>query len=147
MKPIILGVYNPHSRDPAMALATDPQGASGYRLWQMLKEAGNRNSCNITERDYLDGFERRNLWEQVNLIDKRFDRSETLAYLARRVVVMCGTKVPTTLGLRHTGFHCTQQHAMSFIYYVIPHPSGLCREYNDPKMRERVGNLLWRLLQ
>lgn len=146
MKPIILGINNQHSGDPAKALATDPHGASGYRLWQMLKEAGNRHSCDVTESHYMDGFDRRNLFQNVPEGITSFSRTRILSELAKRRVVMCGTKVPQMLGIRHTGFHITQQHVMNFVCWIIPHPSGLCREYNSQDMRARVGDLLWRLL-
>lgn len=147
MKPVILGINNPHSRDPAKALATDPIGASGYRLWLMLKEAANRQGRDLSERDYMEGFDRRNLIDQKNYTNDqvRLRSSQILASLAGHRVVMCGTKVPYMLGLRYGGFDLVPRHAMAFVYWVIPHPSGLCRTYNDPAVREKVGNLLFKL--
>lgn len=148
MKPVLLGINNPHSDDPEKALGLEPRGASGHRLWLMLKDAANRRARNLQEEDYLKGFDRQNLMDsdQYSVQGWR-DRISKVKYgLKGRKVVMLGTKVPISLGLRHTGFHMQPQTCLSFQYFVVPHPSGLCREYNDPSMRERVGDLLFKLI-
>lgn len=146
MKSILLGLNNPHSDDPARALGTEPKNASGYRLWQMVATSGMAQEppVVITAEKYEAGFDRRNL-----MSGRAFDpavikdlKTEILDGLADRVVVMCGTNVPRALGLTHNGFDLKPMEAPWFEYYVIPHPSGLTREYNDPGMRWRVGNLL-----
>jgi hypothetical protein len=147
MRPVLLGIDNPHSKDPDDALSVYPVGASGYRLWLMIKEAANRAGRDFSEGDYMNGFDRRNLFSSENYSQGKLVRVRVFSSLARREVVMLGTKVPTALGFKHTGFDLKPRDGGMFRYYVVPHPSGLCREYNDPEMRVRVGNLLLKLLR
>jgi len=147
VRPVLVGLNNPHSDDPEKALATDRHGSSGYKLWLMLKEAANRNGQDLSEADYLARFNRINLTDaiQFNVHVAKARVPQLIASFRYCRVVLCGTRVPMILGLKHTGFHLGPQHGKEFAYYVIPHPSGLCREYNDPNMREAVGNLLFTL--
>lgn len=145
MKTILLGLDNPHSSDPAMALYTRPINASGYRLWQMIKDAANRKCHNFSERDYLEGYTRRNLLSSENYVGDRFNYSLMVSALKGRRVVMLGQKVPKLLGIMGVTFDLVPRVGDGFTYYVIPHPSGLCREYNDPIMRQRVGDLVYKL--
>lgn len=153
MKPVLLGMNNPHSTDPARALGVRPAHASGHRLWSLLWEAGFRREpiVDVQPNQYEDGFDRYNLLDEEVFDPTRFTAEREkfiLDKLASRVVIMCGTNVPRALRLEYKGFHLKPTPAIipgmgkSFTYYVIPHPSGLCREYNDPDMRARVGNLL-----
>lgn len=148
MKPVVLGLNNPHSADPKDALGVNPVGSAGHRLWLMVKESANKSGRDFTEEDYLEGFDRRNLMNahfyNHDIAVKR--RSKVLHELRRKIVVMCGTGVLRALGLKHTGFHLEAQAGVGFIYYVIPHPSGLTREYNNQETRQRVGDLMLRLL-
>ena len=148
MRPVVLGLNNPYSADPKDALGVKPEGSAGNRLWLMVKDAANRAGRDFTEEDYLEGFDRRNLMNahfyNHDIAVKR--RSKVLHELQRKVVVTCGTGVLRALGLRHTGFHLEAQAGVGFIYYVIPHPSGLTREYNSQETRQRVGDLMLRLL-
>ena len=147
MKPVLLGMNNPHSVDPARALGVKPAHASGHRLWQMLAISGMvRESPVIVDATaYEAGFNRYNLLDEEVFDPARFTHERrvlTMGRLHNCIVVMCGTNVPRTLGLKHNGFDLKPQDGPGFIYYVIPHPSGLCREYNDMGMRVKVGNLL-----
>lgn len=147
MKPVLLGMNNPHSIDPAKALGVKPDHASGRRLWQMLAISGmsREPSIIISAEMYEDAFDRYNLLDEEVFDPRRFTndrRNLTMERLYGRVVVMCGTNVPRTLDLKHTGFDLKPKFEKDFTYYVIPHPSGLCREYNDSTIRVRVGNLL-----
>jgi hypothetical protein len=152
VKPVLIGLNNPHSADPARALGTVPHLASGYRLWQMLAISALAADppFAITSDQYENGFDRYNLLDEKFYDPSLFTpkrRQETLLKLQDKVVVMCGTNVPRTLGLKWNGFDLKPNPVITntregFTYYVIPHPSGLCREYNDPDMRRRVGDLL-----
>lgn len=143
MRPLLVGIDNPHSDDPAKALGLDPVGGSGYRLWLMVKEAANKRGLDFGSEEYLATFQR------VNLFNGRdaFDRHEVLSKFNNRRVVLLGTRIPRLLGIRYRGFDLVTRAGSSFLYNIIPHPSGLCREYNDPSMRLRVGNLLFNLYQ
>lgn len=142
-RPVIVGLDNPHSDDPAKALGLEPPNGSGFRLWLMLKEFANSQGYDLSSEDYLDTFDRVNLFNSHDV----FDRFEVLARLRNRQVVLCGTRVPRLLGLRYKGFDLVQRAGGNFTYRIIPHPSGLCREYNDPDMRVRVGEILYNLFK
>ncbi len=153
MKPVLLGMNNPHSTDPARALGVTPNNASGHRLWSMLAISAmcREPPMVVQPHEYEESFDRYNLLDEEVFDPSKFtiEREKfILDKLASRVVVMCGTNVPRALRLEYTGFNLKPTPAIipgiekSFTYYVIPHPSGLCREYNDPEMRSKVGKLL-----
>lgn len=147
MKPVLLGLNNPHSTDPSKALGVEPANASGHRLWSMMWQAGfgREPALEILPEDYEEGFDRYNLLDQevFRHVDFTIERYQFIMdRLEGRTVVMCGTNVPRALDLPHTGFHIQPRNTSLFTYYIIPHPSGLCREYNDPEMRSKVGKLL-----
>ncbi len=150
MKPVLIGMNNPHSDNPERALGTRPTNASGYRLWHMLAiSALYREPPKVIESwDYVAVFDRYNLLDYEVFDPTRFTEERhnyIMEKINQRIVVMCGTNVPRTLGYKHKGFDLNPYTAHSpvpFTYYVIPHPSGMCREYNDVGMRTRVGNLL-----
>jgi hypothetical protein len=56
-RPVLVGMNNPVSSDPAHALFPHPPGCTGYRLWEMLKT----RIPHVTRREYLDAFDRRNV--------------------------------------------------------------------------------------
>jgi hypothetical protein len=131
VKPIIVGMNNPHSIEPRDALIPSPVGSAGYRIYEMLRAAGTREGVGISHVSYMD----------------RFDRINMLNSSLWRIVVLCGKSVATTLsdGLKGLSFNINVRTHRDFQYYLIPHPSGLCREYNDPAMVRRVGELLLEL--
>lgn len=97
MKPVLLGMCNPHSDDPAMALWPKPEGATGHRILQMMREA----ASSVTVAEYLAGFDRRNL-----LPTKRWDKEaahrtgpKVREQLEGRTVVVFGREVWNALGL------------------------------------------------
>lgn len=53
MKPLLVGEANPYGGDPAYALYPYPRGCSGHRLCEKV--------MGLTDREYLDCFERVNL--------------------------------------------------------------------------------------
>lgn len=144
-KPVLLGLNNPHSTDPERALGVEPKGTSGYRLWSMLATEAliEEPPTVILAPQYEAGFDRYNISDELVFRPVSTDRYQFIRDKIRgRTVVMCGTNVPRYLDLQYTGFHLKPMIASEFIYYVIPHPSGLCREYNNPQMRAEVGQLL-----
>lgn len=147
MKPVLLGLNNPHSTDPSKALGVDPPNASGHRLWSMLAISGlcREPEIVVLRTQYEEAFDRYNLLDELVFTHSEFTVKRhgfIMDRLAGRIVVMCGTNVPRALDLEYTGFHIKPMVHKEFVYYIIPHPSGLCREYNDPEMRKKVGDLL-----
>ena len=149
MKPVIVGMNNPYSVDPKYALYPHPTGSAGHRLFEMLRAAGNRMNIKVTPLKYVDAFDRINL-----LNETKWDPAKAkslspavLAYLKGRTVVLCGKSSANILGMQKVDFGTTPKFDTywDFSYYVIPHPSGLCREYNDPATVRSVGDLLLEL--
>jgi hypothetical protein len=135
-KPIIIGIKNPHSSDPADALAPWPKNSSGYRLYSML-----RDRAGVTEKQYLSRFDR---W---NLSDMDPGAPNTFIHHHIRTgatVLLLGDEVlryfQPAIGIERVLIH--PQVSRHVQWRQIPHPSGLCRFYNDPLAREVVGMLL-----
>jgi hypothetical protein len=152
MSPVILGMNNPLSMDPRYALWPDPPGCSGWRLWKMLEER-----TGASQEDYVAGFERRNvltgLWSASAARGVLFgERGETVLPIAGslvdqlrgRTVVLLGEAPRRVLGLRPD--LVVPQVLYGVTWRCVPHPSGLCRWYNDRTNRETVGMLLENLL-
>lgn len=136
-KTILVGMNNPLSDDPRAALWPDPPGCAGHRLWMLLHA---RTKCG--PRTYVHGFERMNL-----VLARDFDpRAARLAadefvrqYQGRRVVVL-GAAVRTAFRLPPV--LATPVLSRGVTFRQLPHPSGRCRWYNDPKHRAVAGMLL-----
>lgn len=156
-RPVLVGMNNPLSSDPRMALYPAPVNCTGWRVWQMLLDAGRASYSHRLEghplptgRDYAAAFERRNV-----LSATEWSRKEALASglslmdeLSGRTIVVLGIRTAEALRLPRlpwcewgTHYHLPE----TTTYCIVPHPSGRCREYNDPEMRERVGSILWGL--
>ena len=144
-KTILLGMLNPHSlySDDALHPTKYPNSA-GSRLFEMAREAEE----GLTEAEYLAAFDRRNV-----LHDSRWDMAmakltapQVMASLVGRRVVMLGKFVPAALGLSVRGWfgeHELEDEGYGGVtYFVIPHPSGLNRLYNDRDRRQLAGGLL-----
>ncbi len=141
MRPILLGMNNPQSAKPSDALYPHPVGCAGWRVLEMLR----RRVPEATVQDYLVAFDRRNLlnatvWNgaEAKLSADEFVRTERK--LAGRTVVTLGDKVRSLLGLEKDLIHPHERSGV--IYRQLPHPSGLCRWYNEPQCLELTSLLL-----
>lgn len=146
MRPVVLGMNNPHSDDPQHVLSPRFPGSAGCRLYQMVRDV----DPTLSEADYLDCLDRRNLvtdgdWSRGRAAEAGAAMAESLHGLD---VVMLGTLVPPALKLRHSGawYEWTTTHT-GMRYCVVPHPSGLNRIYNDLTYRARTGLLLADLIR
>ena len=129
MRAVLLGMNNPLSADPRYALAPFPSGSSGYRLWRLLQT----RQPQVTRKGYMDGFERMNL-----LNSRTWSRSAAKAaaenfpsLYAGRTIVVFGEQVRSALELPKMLIHPVQMNGCT--WRQLPHPSGLCRWYNDPE--------------
>jgi hypothetical protein len=141
MRPVVLGMNNPHSDDPQDVLSPRFPGSAGCRLYQMVRDV----DPTVSEADYLAYLDRRNLvtdgdWSRCRAAKSGAFMVESLVGLN---VVMLGTLVPPALKLRYSGawYEWTTTHT-GMRYCVVPHPSGLNRIYNDVAYRQRTGGLL-----
>jgi hypothetical protein len=147
---------NPLSSDPRHALYPHPPGCTGYRLHEMLAtEALLREPpVVITRQDYLARFDRRNLlnareWSAADarraaggLLDGLGSGSSAApatrcaAILGASTLKACGLPRPPQWGAWRS-YQWTPD--LELRYCLLPHPSGRCREYNDPMMRRLAG--------
>lgn len=134
-KPVLIGMNNPHTTDPRVALFPAPAGCTGHRLWVMLN--GRTGALRV---EYLRVFDRRNLlsqreWcplsaaaESVDLWDSLEGRTVlVLGQAARRVLRLPAE--PELLWGTHRGVR----------WCSVPYPSGLNHWYNREVNREVVG--------
>lgn len=137
---VILGMNNPHSERPDSALLPWPRGVAGYRLWSMVHDV-----CGVSRAEYCRLTDRRNLldartWCHRAATERLQDVGTMLQ--GRRVIVLGRTLahlmwLPSTTPaswVANSRFGCTVAY--------IPHPSGLCRDYNDPIIRVAAGLLV-----
>lgn len=146
-RPVLVGLDNPLSDDPELALFTHPEGGTGYRLWRMMQEV----DYDFTEWMYLRGFERRNLsphpcTRSVATKQRLWERLERELQL--RKIVLLGAEVRDAAGIPDSP-------AMSFSKSPsrrsevawVPHPSGRNRFYSVAANRITVGRFLLSLVQ
>lgn len=158
MKPLLVGELNPYGPAAEYALWPDPPGCAGHRLCHKV--------LGMSEHAYMEAFDR------TNLCGRKW--SMPLARLAagavnahgqpRRVIIMLGRKVATAFGYGHHQPFTTVAKVWNKDGYdlmlddevtadnpttrflVLPHPSGLCRVWNEPGAFERARSLIVRYL-
>lgn len=126
-KPVIVGEVNPYGPDPYYPMHPSPEGSAGHRLATTI--------LGIGVDAYLARFERRNLstgdWymqlARMNAVEvrRRFSR-----------IIACGVRVAAAFELPTTPFRLHD--LLSCRVLVIPHPSGLCRVWNDLGAADRA---------
>ena len=130
---------NPHSARPDAALLPYPRGVAGHRLWSMVNEV-----CGVSRAEYC------RLTERVNLLDSRtWDPSAARegaaarwkALEGRRAVVL-GASARNVLWLPAVGPASWSAGPGGVTWAYLPHPSGLCRDYNNHLMRLVAGLLI-----
>ena len=127
MKPLLVGEMNPYGADPAFALYHLPPEASGGRLQRYV--------LGVSAAEYYRKFDR------ANLCAGRWDlgaaRLEALALLGepeRSTYVLLGEKVASAFRIRSGAFSSAKLlvGGREKLIVLLPHPSGLCRTWNDP---------------
>ncbi len=142
--PVFVGELNPYTdRDPRYDLYCEPERSAGARLQTLI--------CGLHKRTYLIRCGRRNLcrgaWsmaaaraEAVNVREVcRVDglRRNAIVAGARTVPVLLGAKVCRAFDVEYRPF---EYHDPDVV--VLPHPSGLCRAWNEPGAFDRARYLL-----
>ncbi len=137
MKTLIVGMNNPNSGRADTALLPYPRNSAGWRLWKMCHDVSN-----VSRYTYRQSFEFVNLcdgqvWD-VGAARAKYEALES-AWAGRRVV-LCGLAVLGVLRLaRPPAGLLWARTARDLTWCYVPHPSGLCREYNNPLVRLCVG--------
>lgn len=118
---MLVGESNPYGGDPDFALYPAPDGCSGHRLCCLI--LGMRRS------DYMREFSRRNLCDGPWHISEARQHAVHLlregAEDGRRFILL-GSKVASAWGLPFRPFEVEDG------MVLLPHPSGLCRLWNEP---------------
>lgn len=134
--PILVGESNPYSEkyagkiSPEFDLYPYPAGSAGWRLCYRI--------LNLTASDYLRRFERRNLCRGPWRITEAQAAVPIIAReAAGRTLVLLGVKVCKAFEVKYSPFSVLNEGAASNIV-VLPHPSGLCRIWNEPGSIERA---------
>ena len=137
MRPLLLGMADPHSDDPRHALYPDPPGCAGHRLYAMT---------GMTIREYLTSFKRANLcgrdWDAVVAQERA---GKLLSERIATPVVVLGCAVWNALGLGPRPGNGESVRVSRRHFYYLPHPSGQNLAYNDPATRAIARQLLRRL--
>jgi hypothetical protein len=123
----IVGHEQNPRKERGVALSPDDPGSAGQRLFEM---------SGLSAFTYLNAFVR------VNVEDRPLIPS------GARVIVL-GREAWNLLGLilmKVNWFETVDLPVSRMRLTLIPHPSGLCRLYNDPANRERVRKLFEEVL-
>ncbi len=116
----IVGLDNPHSRDPDKALEPHDPISAGGRLFKMSR---------MKMDDYLDAFRR------VNVIDRPHP------FLEGDRVIVLGREAWRRLRFPQVEWWRTAERG-GVMYFLAPHPSGRSRTYNTERGRDLLAALL-----
>lgn len=136
MKPLLVGETNPYYREGAppdkFALYPLPKHASGHNL--ATKVMG------LSMVDYLRLFDRANLCKRTWSIREAREKARNITDVEnaerRALVVLCGQKVCNAFGFAYEPL--TAVCRPDQVLLILPHPSGLCRFWNEEGAYERA---------
>lgn len=135
MRPLLIGEDNPYGSNPEFALWPSPPNSAGGRLCHII--LGLDSSAT-----YLRKFDR------MNLCDVEWDLNLARG-VAQRVVatresplILLGAKVCRAFGVPFEPFSVQYNLLADRNWYILPHPSGRSRVWNDPKSAMRAQILL-----
>ena len=123
-KPLLVGEQNPYGGDSYYALYPSPEGCSGDRLCRLV--LGMHRSV------YLEVFDRTNLCDGPWVASDARRRAVEIVSESRSKIVLLGSKVCRAFGVVYHPFERFSR------YLVLPHPSGLCRLWNEPGAFQRA---------
>lgn len=137
-KPVLIGMNNPLHSDPKYALFPYPPGCTGHRIFKMLES----RRPGVLRAHYLETFERINLvdgktWIGTDAKGRRVLQARAnsiVSAIQGRTAVLLGNAVRDAFGVPPLLVH--PQESRGVTWRQLPHPSGRCHWYNDPKNRE-----------
>lgn len=146
MRPWIIGESNPHQKpgaDPSHKydLFPLPKGASGHRLCKLV--------LGMEMTTYLRSFVRRDLLtEKWTVAAARKAAAEVWKESGRAPLVLLGAKVSAAFGLAYIPFSSIDHGCVEGLrkVVIIPHPSGLCRAWQEPGAFTRARDMVLPLL-
>lgn len=129
----LVGEANPHSDDPWMALFPLPRGCAGDRLRRLL---------GLSRTQYLVRFDRVNLcgrhWSSKTSRRRAQDLRASGGHL-----ILLGRRVAGAFGVEADYLAVVRDHPC--VFYLLPHPSGLNRWWNDERNCDAARAFLSRL--
>ncbi len=134
--PVFVGESNPYGQDPRYALFPLPIGSAGHRLQGLV--------CGVRRSTYV-GFPRYDLCgAKWSIVEARATAFEIMVRHNPGVIVLLGRKVASAFGAGAVPSFTRFPRLDSRIgeYIVLPHPSGLCREWHKPGAFEQARALL-----
>jgi hypothetical protein len=136
LKPLLVGELNPYGADPKFALYPFPRGAAGDRLCRLI--------MGLSGGEYMARFDRVNLcagrWSvrDARAMANRLSREAE----ERPAIVLLGRKVSDAFGIEYEPFTVKRGReragAWRTTVVVLPHPSGLCRTWNETGAIDRA---------
>lgn len=139
VKPWLIGEMNPLSVHPRHALFPFPVNCTGWRLCHKILE--------MDTGAYVRAFERRNLCVGKWSMEDARKRAFEIERESREVsLVLLGRKVATAFGYGKVEFFKTVVHNGRVLLF-LPHPSGLCRVWNEPGSYQRARDLVLSLIR
>src|SRR5579872_4098600 len=140
-KIVLVGESNPYGSDPYYALYPAPDGCSGHRLCTMILGMG--------RAEYMETFDRMNLCTGKWSMTEARRTANSVRY---RYLVLLGAKVCSAFSVKFIPFADTDvgfgelgEFTPDAKAVILPHPSGLCRLWNDPGSYERARAAVARL--
>lgn len=125
-KPLLVGESNPYGRDPYFALYPAPDGCSGHRLCCLI--------LGMRRTEYLRVFERKNLCDgKWTMREARVAAAELRTWKAP--LILLGAKVARAFEFDSFEPFTVADGGKTL---VLPHPSGLCRMWNEPGAFQRA---------
>jgi len=143
---VLVGEANPYGGRPGMALFPKPAGSSGDRLCRLV--------LGVDVRTYVRVFRRVNLCRRTWRLAEAREQAAKVGLEALRAgrmpMVLLGARVAQAFRVPYApfaeGVWFAQGEAISVPYVSLPHPSGLCRAWNEPGAYERARAAVARLV-
>jgi hypothetical protein len=139
-RPVLIGMNNPVSSNPAHALYPHPVGCTGHRLFEMLQS----RIPTCKRHEYLSAFDRRNVvphrvWDKQTAVEGAH-KLEQEFWGSGRTIVLLGADTVAAFGIPRLLVH--PQIIGGSTWRQIPHPSGRNLWYNDEQNKLLVSMLL-----
>lgn len=134
---MLVGEANPYGSDPRYALYPRPEQSAGGRLCTKV--------LGLARHNYLKLFYRANLCARKwNLKEARINSLELINRDSIHTYILLGAKVASAFNVPYEPLSLTVYRTpeKSIRLLVIPHPSGLCRDWNDVQSYRRVRGFL-----
>ena len=140
VKTLLIGLDNPHSRNPKHALLPMPDGATGHKIVLLIREQVPGYSAGR----YLRDFARLNLYVGEHARSGRGSAAtdRLLASMALHVLSAGGYLHAVLLGKRVQAAFSDFAEVAAVQFHCLPHPSARNRWYNDEKNRSYAARLL-----